>query len=303
MSNIPRRRVGELQRGVFTILLDHPEGLSAKEIISRMGQIVPPTEFEKSDYPKHPGTQRFGKIIRFATIGPVKAGWLIKEKGRWYLTEEGKKAYSRYPDPEEFSRESNRLYHQWADKQPKDTAGTEEEFHEEIGTTESAADASSTLEEAEETAWNEIEEYVGGINPYDLQKLVAALLRAMGYHVAWVSPPGPDKGIDILAHNDPLGTSAPRIKVQVKRRADKINVDGLRAFMALLGEQDVGIFVSTGGFTSDAEMEARTKETRKLTVIDLEKLVSLWIEHYDEVSESDKRLLPLKPVYYLAPTD
>ena len=85
----------------------------------------------------------------------------------------------------------------------------------------------------------------------------------MGYHVSWNAPPGPDKGIDILAHNDPLGTSTPRIKVQVKRRADKISVDGLRSFMAVLGEQDVGIFVSTGGFTSEAESEARTKENRK----------------------------------------
>ena len=35
----------------------------------------------------------------------------------------------------------------------------------------------------------------------------------------------------------------------------------------------------------------------------IEKLVDLWIEHYDKVSESDKRLLPLKPIHYLAPTD
>jgi len=302
MSNMSRLRIGELQRGVFKILLEQPEGLAAKEIIKRMEQVVPPTEFEKADYPKHPGIQRFGKIIRFATIGPVKAGWLIKEKGRWYLTEEGKKAYLQYPNPEEFARESSRLYYQWADKQPKDTT-EEEEFNEEVGTTQSVAEASSTLEEAEETAWNEIEAYVAAINPYDLQKLVAALLRAMGYHVAWISPPGPDKGIDIVAHNDPLGTSAPRIKVQVKRRADKINVDGLRSFMAILGEQDVGIFVSTGGFTSDAESEARTKETRKLTLIDLEKLVDLWVEHYEKVSEADKRLLPLKPVHYLVPNE
>jgi len=141
------------------------------------------------------------------------------------------------------------------------------------------------------------------MNPYDFQKLVAALLRAMGYHVSWIAPPGPDKGIDLLVHNDPLGTSTPRIKVQVKRRADKVNVDGLRAFMALLGEQDVGIFVSTGGFTGDAESEAWTKETRKLTLVDLEQLVDLWVQHYEKVAESDKRLLPLKPVYYLAPTD
>jgi restriction system protein len=303
MSSTSQVRVGQLQRGVFKLLLDQPEGLPAKEIISGMVQVVPPTDFDKSDYPKHPGIQRFGKMIRFATIAPVKAGWMVKEKGKWYLTEEGKSAYARYQDPEEFNREARRLFDQWANKQPKEVADAEEEFHEEIGTTERVADASSTLEEAEETAWDEIEAYVQAINPYDLQKLVAALLRAMKYHVAWIAPPGPDKGIDILAYNDPLGTSAPRIKVQVKRRADKINVDGLRAFMALLGEQDVGIFVSTGGFTSGAEMEARTKETRKLTLIDLKKLVDLWIEHYNEVSESDKRLLPLRPVHYLAPTD
>jgi len=303
MSNISVRRLGELQRGVFKILLDQTEGLPAKEIIGRMPQVVPPTDFEKSDYPKHPGIQRYGKMIRFATIGPVKAGWLIKEKGKWYLTDEGRKAYSKFVDPDEFRRESTRLYHQWRDKQPKEVDEGAEEFQAEVGTSERVADASSTLEEAEETAWKEIEEYIQAINPYDLQKLVAALLRAMGYHIAWISPPGPDKGIDILAHNDPLGTSTPRIKVQVKRRADKINVDGLRAFMAILGEQDVGIFVSTGGFTSDAESEARTKETRKLTLIDLEKLVDLWIEHYHKVSETEKRLLPLKPVHYLTPID
>src|SRR5882724_5151018 len=147
MADVTRRRVGELQRGVFKILLDHPEGLPAKEIITRMEKVVPPTEFEKSDYPKHPGSQRFGKMIRFATIAPVKAGWLIKEKGKWYLTDEGKKAYAKYPDPEEFRREGGRLYHQWLDKQPKEITDTEE-FHAELGTSERVADASSTLEEA-----------------------------------------------------------------------------------------------------------------------------------------------------------
>jgi restriction system protein len=91
--------------------------------------------------------------------------------------------------------------------------------------------------------------------------------------------------------------------VQVKRRADKISVDGLRSFMAVLGEQDVGIFVSTGGFTSEAESEARTKETRKLTLLNLEKLVDLWVKNYEKIADSDKLLLPLKPVYYLAPID
>jgi restriction system protein len=302
MAEITRRRVGELQRGVFKILLDYPDGFPAKEVLHRLEQVVQPTDFEKSDYPKHPGIRRFEKMARFATIGPVKAGWLVKSKGRWYLTAEGIKAYNQIPDPEKFNAEARRLYLQWRASQPETIAELEEGGSEGAGPLEKAAEA-STFEEAEETAWEEIEQYVQAINPYDLQKLVAALLRAMGYHISWIAPPGPDKGIDILAHNDPLGTSTPRIKVQVKRRADRIRVDDLRSFMAILGEQDVGIFVSTGGFTSDAESEARTKETRKLTLVNLEKLIELWIEHYDKIAESDKLLLPLKPVYYLAPSE
>jgi restriction system protein len=282
---------------VLKILLDNPDGLPAKTVIEQLKQVVPPTEFEKRDYASTPGLPRYPKMIRFATIGPAKIGWMIKDKGKWRATPEGEMAYRSYQDPEAVNQEVHRLWNQWK------AAKKSIEQSEPTGSEEEEAGTLSTYEEAEETAWSEIEKHVQSMNPYDLQRLVAALLRGMGYHVSWVAPPGPDKGIDIVAHNDPLGTSAPRIKVQVKRRADKINVDGLRSFMAILAEQDIGIFVSTGGFTSDAESEARTKETRKLTLLDLEKLVELWVKNYEKIEESDKRLLPLKSVYYLAPSD
>ena len=303
MSEITRKRVGELQRGVIKILIGFPDGLPAKDVLRRLEKDVPPTDFEKGNYPKHPNVRRFENLARFVTIGPVKAGWLVKTKGRWFVTEEGKKAYKQIKDPAQFAKEATRLYYEWRANRPESLTDVDEGTPEAAATIEKAADVASTLEEAEENAWLEIEHYVQGMHPYDFQKLVAALLRAMGYHVSWIAPPGPDKGIDILAHNDPLGTSTPRIKVQVKRQAEKVNVGGLRAFMALLGEQDVGIFVATGGFTNDAESEARTKETRKLTLVDLEHLVDLWVQHYEKVAESDKRLLPLKPVYYLAPSE
>jgi restriction system protein len=118
MAEITRRRVGELQRGVFKILRECPDGLPAKDVLERLEKIVPPTDFEKSDYPNRPGVRRFEKIVRFATIAPVKAGWLVKSKGRWTLTEEGKRAYDRFQDPEEFMGESGRLYRQWAESQP-----------------------------------------------------------------------------------------------------------------------------------------------------------------------------------------
>jgi restriction system protein len=140
--------------------------------------------------------------------------------------------------------------------------------------------------------------------PYDFQNLVAALLKAMGYHVLWVAPPGPDRGIDMIAHTDPLGTTSPRIKVQVKRQpGTKMSVDAIRSFMAVLGDQDVGIFISAGGFTSDAEREARSQEKRRLTLIDLNRLVDLWTEHFLQLDDADRQRLPLKPIYFLAPQD
>lgn len=125
----------------------------------------------------------------------------------------------------------------------------------------------------------------------------------MDYHVSWVSPPGKDGGIDIQAWNDPLGTKPPRIKVQVKRRKDNIPVDELRSFLALVNEDDVGIFVTTGGFTKEAEDLSRTQERRKITLIDRQKLVDLWIEYNDKLEKDKRNLLPLKPIYFLLPKD
>jgi Restriction endonuclease len=91
--------------------------------------------------------------------------------------------------------------------------------------------------------------------------------------------------------------------VQVKRRADKITVDGLRAFMALLGSQDVGIFIATGGFTSEAQREVRGQENGRISLIDLQRFFDLWIEHYTAVQEEDRQRLPLTAVHFLAPRD
>jgi len=297
MAEITRRRTGELVRGVFRILMDVLDALPAKDVLRRLQEVVPPTQFEGSCYPNLPNVRRYEKIVRFSTITAVKAGWLLKNKGAWSLTEAGRNAFAKFKDPEEFNREARRLYRQWKADQPTVESEEDEEEEEEVG------QAAATLEEAEEAAWSEIEAFLEKMSPYDFQEVVAGLLRGMGYFVEWVSPPGPDKGIDIVAHVDPLGVKGPRIKAQVKRRADKINVDGVRGFMALLGDSDVGIFVSTGGFTRDAEDEARRQEKRRSMLVDLKRLFDLWTEHYQKIPEAQRRLLPLRPVYYLAPDE
>lgn len=295
MAEITRRRTGEFLKKLFQILLQHPEGMQARDALEALANSVEMTDYEKGNYPS--GSRRFEKIVRFATVDCVKAGWLAKSKGHWLVTEEGRAALKKYPDPEDFYKEAVRLYREW--KTTQDVPEVEEG----AGEAEPAGEktASITFEEAEEQAWQEIEAYLTGMNPYDFQDLVAALLRGMGYHVSWVAPPGKDAGIDILAWSDPLGTRPPRIKVQVKRQKTPIPVDGLRSFMAVLGDDDVGLFVATGGFTRDARDEARTQEKRRVTLVDLERLVELWIEHYERLDEPARRRLPLQPIWFLAP--
>lgn len=292
MAEITRRRSGELMRGVFKLLLAHQDGLPAKEVLRQLESLVPPTEFETSTYPSKPDVRRYGRIVRFLTITFVKAGWLAKNKGQWALTEDGRRAYQQFADPERFMLEAVRLYRKWAQAQPKEDG---EDAIEEAGA------AAATLEEAEERAWAEIEAHLAEMSPYDFQDLVAGLLRGMGYHVAWVSSPGADRGVDIIAHSDPLGITGPRIKVQVKRRPDeRTGVDGIRSFMATLADGDVGLFVSSGGFSKDAEDEARRQEKRRIMLVDLKRLFDLWVEHYNRIPELQRRLLPLRPVYFLA---
>jgi len=280
--------------GVMKLLAEDPEGMPAKDVLSRLRAVVPATAFELSEYPNRPGVIRYDKIVRFATIAPVKAGWLVKTKGQWSVTEAGIAALAQYPnDPEGLMRRAAQLYKQWKKDQP-------EPVEESQSPVDEAIEIVGTLEEAEEGAYAEIKSYVDDMAPYDFQDLVAALIGALGYHIQWIAPPGPDQGVDIIASIDQLGLLKPRVKVQVKHRAATASVSDLREFMALLGESDVGIFVSSGGFTRDAQIEARTHETRTLTLLDLEGFLDLWIKNYASVDEDKRRLMPLKPVHYLA---
>lgn len=296
-----RRRFGPLIQGVLRILQSEPDGLHVREVIARLEREVPPTDFERQDYPSRPGVRRYDQTIRFATIRPVKAGWIMKSRGYWRITPEGAQALQRFSDPEDLDRESHRLYRQWAStcgQGGENGLATEPEsgLPSEIEGTE--ATASLALEDAEAQAWEQIERYVGAIDPYEAQRLVAGLLKGMGYHVAWVAPPGPDQGFDILAHTDPLGAGEPTLKVAVRRRQERADIRDLREFAALLHPSEVGIFVSFSGFTRPA-LEWARQEQRRLRCIDLERFFDLWVEHYPRIPEQERRLLPIRAVWFL----
>lgn len=293
MAEVTIQRTGEHLRVLFKILMEHPDGMQARDALAMLASQVELTPYEAGSYDS--GGRRFDKIIRFATVDCVKAGWLKKQKGRWTITAEGQEAYESLHDPDAFYRTAKQLYRKW--KIARDDSEAPQDDVED----EAEKKAVVTLEESQEAAWGEIKDYVHAMNPYDFQDLVGALLKALGYHIAWTAPPGKDGGVDLMATPDPLGLGSPRMKVQVKRQVASVDVNGLRSFMATLGTDDVGLYVCLGGFTKDADLEARQQATRRVTLIDIERLYDLWVQHYPNLPDVDQRRLPLQPVYFLSP--
>src|ERR1041385_3100205 len=111
MAEITRRRTGEFLRALFGILIKQPDGMQARDAIAALQSHVTLTEYERGLYPT--GGMRFNKIVRFATVDCVKAGWLFKQKGRWSVTREGVQALKDFPDAEAFYKEAVRLYNEW----------------------------------------------------------------------------------------------------------------------------------------------------------------------------------------------
>jgi restriction system protein len=145
-----------------------------------------------------------------------------------------------------------------------------------------------------------IADLVSALDAYDFQDLVAGVLEAMGFRTR-TSDPGRDHGIDIVATKDPLGFEPPRIKVQVKHRNSKQGGPEIRSFFSTLDPGDFGIFVSTGGFTTDAKTEA-LRTAGRLSLMDRDDFIELMLENYEKMDPGIRALVPLVKVWLPAKT-
>jgi len=143
-----------------------------------------------------------------------------------------------------------------------------------------------------------IKDRVSELDWDDMQQLVAGILRAMGYKTQ-VSPPGSDRGKDIVASPDGFGFEHPRIVVEVKHRNGQMGSQDIRSFLGGRHKDDRGLYVSTGGFTKDAQYEA-DRASIPLTMWTLDHVVRALIEHYDATDAETKRIVPLKRLYWPA---
>jgi restriction system protein len=71
--------------------------------------------------------------------------------------------------------------------------------------------------------------------------------------------------------------------------------------MGELTTHDLGIFVSSGGFTEQVLAATRSQELRRVRLISLENFFQFWVQNYDKLSQEARQRFPLKPIYFLAP--
>jgi len=234
------------------------------------------------------GMPRWQTHFNFFAIEITKVGYIARKNGVWYLTEEGRRALANDKDPEDFFLRFHDIYKKITRESRSNEANLDK------------LESIYNIDNLQNMATKNILNSIVTKNPYEFQDLVAALLRAMGYYTPFIAPKGKDGGIDIIAYQDPLGMIGPQLKVQVKHHPNSmISVDVVRSLCGIISkERECGLIVTSGKFTHDAELQARNL-TKTLRLIDVDEFIDLWIKYYDKMTQDDKSLLPIIPIYFI----
>lgn len=138
---------------------------------------------------------------------------------------------------------------------------------------------------------------------HGLAQIVDAILRAKGF-TTYMSPPGPDKGVDILASGGTLGFGSPKICVQVKSSdapVDRIVLDQLGGVMKNFNAT-YGLLVSWSGFKNSVISET-AKQFFDIRLWTHKEVISEFLKHYDQIDEEIKEMIPLKRIWVVNQLD
>jgi restriction system protein len=136
-----------------------------------------------------------------------------------------------------------------------------------------------------------------------LSELVSEILKANGFYCK-VSPPGADKGIDILAGQGVLGLDSPRIVVQVKSGNSAVGSDVVQQFLGTMSslDSDQGLLVAWSGITQQAKATLLNHQF-KVRVWEASDVIEQLLESYSNLDSDIKERLPLKQLWVLQKSD
>ncbi len=287
-----------LLKFTLELLKRHPEPLRPRDIFKEIEAQVPLDQFDKEPM-KGSGLPRWRAALHFFSVAASKAGFLIKSDGQWKITEAGQKVVDLPAD--DLKRLVRAGYREWRWGGARRTAVESSDLSATVEEHVTSESTSLLFDDSKERARAEIDVYLDSLSAYDFQELVGALLEGMGYTTRFLAPPGPDGGTDALAYVDPLGARTPHIRVQVKHRDQTAGREEIAALRGIIrADREIGVFVSSGGFSREAMREAE-KGAVHIELIDLDRFLELWQQHYSKIPEAKRAKLRLEPIYFLAP--
>lgn len=138
---------------------------------------------------------------------------------------------------------------------------------------------------------------------HDLSTIVEEILKAKGFET-FKSPPGPDKGVDILAAPGSMGFGDPKLCVQVKSGdtpVDRPTMDQLIGTMRNFRAEH-GLLVSWGGFKSSV-MKEQANQFFQVRLWDSDKIIEELLSVYQKLDDDLKAEIPMKSVWALSISD
>jgi len=154
-KKLPRSRAlaAKLIYSALTILRDNGKEMPMRVLLSKVENDVKLDDWDKERYEKS-GYIRWESILHFFSIDCIKAGYLIKKKGIWYITPEGEEVLKL--GPEKLLDEATKAYRKWKAEQPIVSV----EDHNEVEATEQSV----PFDDIEQTA-------LDGLEKFSIQKI------------------------------------------------------------------------------------------------------------------------------------
>lgn len=154
----------------------------------------------------------------------------------------------------------------------------------------------------EETALDQIARLVSAkFKGHGLTRLVDAILRAQGYST-YVSPEGPDNGVDILAGSGSLGFGSPRLCVQVKSHDNPVELKSVTELQGAMTKVKAteGLFVSWSGYKRSVNHTEITHNFFNVRLWSQTDLLRELFANYDKLDEEIRAELALKRIWVAA---
>ena len=134
-------------------------------------------------------------------------------------------------------------------------------------------------------------------------RLIDTILQADGYQTT-VSPPGSDKGIDIVAGQGALGLDGPRLVVQVKSGDLVADQPTLQSLIGCISDVQAehGLLVSWSGFTPPVRQRVNELYFR-VRLWGRDEILNALFRTYDRLPESIRADLPLQRIWAYLPQE